>query len=317
MDCSEFRKEQLKGFGFIKKENPCYRNGEYFNLNKKIGKGGYWLYDYKGLFAISIHDFYFFNDFYFSTDMYVDEDPKYLSISYNIDITGDFLDSKLNIRNNSINGFLYGENRIHALIKNNTPVYSISIEIYPKYYEELTKRFGLEKNYLKNALLTFKGDTDFYEMMILLQEIISFKGIGLSAELFYESKVTEAVALLLAKVEEENIYVSNKEYQEIKDVNKYILNNLDKNISQKELCEKFFMGKTKLQTQFKKVNNLTISEFIKLNKIEKSKTLLKDNTLSIKDISKQLGYTSQSRFTEVFKESTNILPSEYRNIHCL
>ncbi|WP_353095626.1 helix-turn-helix transcriptional regulator [Tissierella praeacuta] len=317
MDCSEIRKEQLKYFGFIKKENPFYRNGEYFNLNKKIGNGGYWLYDYKGLFAISIHDFYFFNDFYFSTDMYVDEDPKYLSISYNIDITGDFLDSKLNIRNNSINGFLYGENRIHALIKNNTPVYSISIEIYPKYYEELTNRFGLEKNYLKNALLTFKGDTGFYEMMILLQEIISFKGIGLSAELFYESKVTEAVALLLAKVEEENIYVSNKEYQEIKDINKYILNNLDRNISQKELCEKFFMGKTKLQTQFKKVNNLTISEFIKLNKIEKSKTLLKDNTLSIKDISKQLGYPSQSRFTEVFKESTNILPSEYRNIHCL
>ena len=39
--------------------------------------------------------------------------------------------------------------------------------------------------------------------------------------------------------------------------------------------------------------------------------------MSIKDISKQLGYPSQSRFTEVFKESTNILPSEYRNIHCL
>lgn len=249
--------------------------------------------------------------------MYVDEEPKYLSISYNIDITGDFLDSKLNLKNNSINGFLYGENKVHALIKKNTLVYSISIEIYPKYYEELTKRFGLEKNYLKNALLTFKGDTDFYEMMILLQEIINFKGIGLSAELFYESKVTEAIALLLAKVEEENIYVSNKEYQEIKDINKYILNNLDRNISQKELCKKFFMGKTKLQTQFKKVNNLTISEFIKLNKIERSKILLKDNTLSIKAISKQLGYTSQSRFTEVFKESTNILPSEYRNIYCL
>ena len=97
-------------------------------------------------------------------------------------------------------------------------------------------------------------------------------------ELFYESKVTGGRSrLLLAKVEEENIYVSNKEYQEIKDINKYLLNNLDRNISQKELCEKFFMGKTKLQTQFKKkVNNLTISEFIKLNKIEKSKTLLKD-----------------------------------------
>ena len=40
------------------------------------------------------------------------------------------------------------------------------------------------KKLFKNALLTFKGDTDFYEMMILLQKITSFKGIGLSYRTF-------------------------------------------------------------------------------------------------------------------------------------
>ncbi len=313
MNLTEIRKKQLNGFGFRKIDNPDFPIGEYFYLDDRFGVGGYWLYDYKNMFTISIHDFYFHDDFYFSADMYVKDKPTYLSISHNISINGDFLNSSINPISNSITGVLYGENTVNAVIDKNTQVYSISIEIYPDYYDYLTDKFKLEKEYLKNALLSLKSDTDFYEMMILLQEIKNFKSAGISAEIFYESKVMEAVALILSKSSYEK-NISLEDYTEIQAINKYILENLSSDISQKQICSHFFIGRTKLQNQFKKVNNCTISEFIKKNRIEKSKTLLKEDKFSIKDISLMVGYKNQSRFSEIFREYTNLLPTEYRQI---
>lgn len=311
MNCTDLRKQQLNGFGFKEDKNPLYPNGDFFSLDKTKGLGGYWLYDYKDLFAISMHDFSFFDEFYFSTDMYIEESPTYLSLSHNINIDGKFLNRNISPSANTINGFLYGQDKIEAIINKNTKVYSMSIEIYPKYYEYLTDRFKLEENHLKDAFLSFKGDSNFYEMMVLLNQIKNFKATGASAEIFYESKVNEAIALTLARLDEKDNLVES-EYLEIQTLNNYILQNLDRNISQRELCDLAFMGKTKLQSQFKKVNKLTVGDFIKINRLEKAKSLLIQNDYSIKEISHMVGYPNQSRFTEVFKEYTNILPSDYK-----
>lgn len=311
INCTALRKQQLLAFGFQPYPNPTYPAGEYFRLNPAYGQGGYWLYDYEALFAISIHDFCFRDDFYYAADMHVPVNPHYLSLSYNIQIEGDFLKSKIIPSKNSITGFVYGEDKIEAMIPGGTKIHSISIEIYPDYYDHLTKRFGLAPDYLKTALLSFQQDSHFYEMMILLQEVKNFKATGLAATLFYESKVTEAIALMLSKIHQTNQF-SQEEYLEISALNQYILSHLDGHIAIDQLCKLSLMGKTKLQTQFKKVNQMTISDFIRIQRLEKAKSLLHLTDLSVKDIAAQVGYTNPSRFTELFKAYTHLLPRDYR-----
>ena len=41
--------------------------------------------------------------------------------------------------------------------------------------------------------------------------------------------------------------------------------------------------------------------------------LLRETTLSISEVSLQVGYESQSKFTAAFKEYFGILPKEYRH----
>ncbi|WP_244833334.1 hypothetical protein [Clostridium sp. BJN0001] len=51
--------------------------GTCYKLDSSLGSGYYWIYTYKNLFSIVIHDFYFYNDFYLESLI-----PEYFSISY-------------------------------------------------------------------------------------------------------------------------------------------------------------------------------------------------------------------------------------------
>ena len=69
----------------------------------------------------------------------------------------------------------------------------------------------------------------------------------------------------------------------------------------------YFSKKFKLET------GITIKEFIKRQKIERAKTLLKNQTLSIQEIADKLGFHSQNYFGKQFKLFVGMTPTEYRN----
>ena len=59
----------------------------------------------------------------------------------------------------------------------------------------------------------------------------------------------------------------------------------------------------------------SLRDYTAQQKIEKAKTLLAQNTMSISDISEYLGYNSQSYFCSVFRKMTGMTPSEYQLGH--
>lgn len=63
---------------------------------------------------------------------------------------------------------------------------------------------------------------------------------------------------------------------------------------------------------FKKETDQTINKYITYYRVEKAKTLLKDYTLRIEDISSKVGYGDSDYFSKVFKKYVLCTPTEYR-----
>ena len=93
----------------------------------------------------------------------------------------------------------------------------------------------------------------------------------------------------------------------------YIEKNLYQNISLTDICENLHFNPSYLSRLFKKEMNLTISEFILMEKIEEAKRLLILSDHSILEISILLHFTDQSYFTKSFKKVTGVTPKVYRN----
>lgn len=101
-------------------------------------------------------------------------------------------------------------------------------------------------------------------------------------------------------------YVSNAK--------KIIIDNLDKQITVKEIAEKLDISTYKLQKSFKEIEGTTVYSFIRNAKIDNSKILLKKSGLSIIDISQKVGYENPSKFSTTFKDIIGCTPTEYRKV---
>ncbi|MCR4578320.1 MAG: helix-turn-helix transcriptional regulator [Clostridiales bacterium] len=65
----------------------------------------------------------------------------------------------------------------------------------------------------------------------------------------------------------------------------------------------------------KRATGQTFSQLLTNKRIENSKQLLIDTSLSILEIAQQVGYESSDHFIRTFKNKCGITPNEYRHRH--
>ncbi len=99
----------------------------------------------------------------------------------------------------------------------------------------------------------------------------------------------------------------------MRNVTSYVQQNLASAFSIDQMAHDLFISKSRLSVKFKKETGMTLSEYIRVQKIEKAKRLLKSTNRSILEISDYLGFSSQGYFQNVFKSVTGITPREFRN----
>lgn len=92
----------------------------------------------------------------------------------------------------------------------------------------------------------------------------------------------------------------------------YIHSHYTKDISIDELCQDFNINKCYFCNLFKKETGYTFIQFLTLLRIEKSKIYLKDPSLTLLDISLNVGFNNQGYYSTIFKKLTGKTPSEYR-----
>lgn len=96
-------------------------------------------------------------------------------------------------------------------------------------------------------------------------------------------------------------------------VTAYIKNNYMNKISLDEIADYVYLSKSYLSKIFNSEMGMTISNYMNKIRIEKSKILLCDNSLSIADVANLTGFEDQSYFTKIFKNITGISPGQYKN----
>ena len=82
-------------------------------------------------------------------------------------------------------------------------------------------------------------------------------------------------------------------------------------ITIEEICHKFFMSRSSLQSLFKVYLHSSPKSYLLNIKLQKSKELIRENQYTISEIADMLGFSSIHYFSRLFKKYFDISPSEY------
>ena len=189
---------------------------------------------------------------------------------------------------------LYPKNKINDLIlnniNNNKDIYTLSIDKDVYYiitdFCNIFFILGPISTDITNELICYKPTTCFEYIEYMLCKII------------------ENNTVYNVNINSYNIYVKKAIH--------YIHQYYNKDISIDDLCNKLNINKSYFCNLFKKSTTHTFSNFLNSFRVEKSKKLLEDSTLSLLDIALEVGFTNQNYYTIVFKKITNQTPSAYR-----
>jgi AraC-like DNA-binding protein len=87
----------------------------------------------------------------------------------------------------------------------------------------------------------------------------------------------------------------------------------DANLNISAVADKYDISAARLSLDFKELMEMGPSEYLLLLRIEKSKELLSETDMSVKDICKAVGYYDTSGFIRRFRRYLAITPLQYRN----
>lgn len=117
--------------------------------------------------------------------------------------------------------------------------------------------------------------------------------------------------------EENGVFLQDEEYSKklVNDVLNILKNGIYARLTIADICKESAYSRSQLFKQFRKYTGKSIMEYYNLLKIEKSKQLLRENNLTVAEISDKLCFDSPNYFTKKFKKTVNLTPLKYKKIH--
>ncbi len=288
--------------------------GRCWEITPAVGGGYYWVYGKQDLFDIKIHDFHFNEDC--CLDM---EIPECISIQRYDSISGEELDPYRRLSAGDIQTIVGGKQRYRALIHKRIPIHAVGIEILPAYYEDfLKKQYPDDYFNLPAAFQSVDQASDFPAMSKLLFEVENYRGDGMAAALFYEAKVNEAIALVVDAWKRQRQHqtrpLSEADMAGLQNVASYIADHYAFDLPLERLANIACMSESKLKSCFRRRFGCSVTQYIQGRRMSQAEHLLIDTDFTMGQIAQMIGYTTSSRFAELFKKSTGILPIEYRRL---
>ena len=317
MEPTSFFSLQLSSQGFCEIEN----DGRYPPAGKlyrvpEWGDGKYWIYCDRDRFDIKIHDFSFKDDTVY--EIKPGEYPECLNIACYESVSGEELSPYRRLTAACVKTFFGGNTGLKYSFHKGIPLRSIGIEVFPSYYRRYLKQ-AYPDTYVDpaQAFHCVGQFEQFPEMAALLRQIWSFRGDGMSAALFYEAKVSEAISLVLARGRERtnpDKAVSDQDKLLLANAATYIQDHFCTDISLEHLAQIACMGTTKLKATFKVVYQMTITEYIRQRRLSHAEMLLATTDFPIAQVAAAVGYRNDGRFAALFKENCGLYPAEYRQM---
>lgn len=106
-------------------------------------------------------------------------------------------------------------------------------------------------------------------------------------------------------------FSSSKYSKVIKDVVIYITEHIYEPLTLSTLAEEFHINASHLSRKFKQETGFTVSEYVNRQKIDVAKLLFSRGNQSVMSVAAELGFSSSSYFSKLFKKITGKAPIEY------
>lgn len=110
-----------------------------------------------------------------------------------------------------------------------------------------------------------------------------------------------------------NGHKEKNERKVIRQAKDYINNNIHEQISLHYVADLVQLNYQYFSALFKMETGYTFSEYVTITRIEKSKQLLSQTNMKVYNIATMCGYSNAKHFMNVFKKTTGMTPSEFRD----
>ena len=234
------------------------------------------------------------------------------------------------------------EKQLNAIFSAHSEILSEQASTYPIEYEKTLHRLIIEHDKsgaqaLLNELLGFIYFSSNYdletirersvELVVLLSRSIIDAGAD-AKEIFLSNSGYIHEIEQFTSVEQLNVWLSvmlhrfinyTFDFTQVKHSDvvfkamNYIRANYAGKITLDDIAKHVFLSRSYLSTVFKDDTGMSVTDFIKYIRIEKSKLFLLDNRIKLADIAALCGFEDQSYFTKVFRSEVGISPKKYRD----
>ena len=178
------------------------------------------------------------------------------------------------------------------------------LNLTPKESDLIVKRLlNLEKKH-------FKGSSEMKKILSAIFSSYNKKNDGLNKII-----ITNLILHFLLKV----IYHGEKKQHrdvsiDIEFCCKYIERNIFQSIYISDLAKKINLSESRFKHKFKEEIGIPPNEYILKQKIKKAKELIQKTDISFTNLAYDLGFSTASYFSVVFKKYQGISPSEFKTI---
>ncbi len=191
------------------------------------------------------------------------------------------------------------------------------LSTFKKGYEKISGALGNAlKEKIPFKLFEHSEEIPSY-LQVIINEIINCSYREEIKEVYLESKVKEIFSYLLLILNEKEskpeIQLNELDQKHIIQITQILKGNLRKSPTIRELASLSGINETKLKRNFKLVTGKPIFSYLTDLRMEKAKSLLQNEKISISDIAFTVGYKNPQHFTTAFKRKFNYVPSEYKS----
>lgn len=100
----------------------------------------------------------------------------------------------------------------------------------------------------------------------------------------------------------------------IQDVKKFILDNLNENLNVQQLAERVHMSPSHFSRVFRQQTGFSPYDFVLISRLNRAKDYLQKTDMSISQIAYDIGFNSESNFIYFFTKNTGLSPNKFRKL---
>lgn len=138
---------------------------------------------------------------------------------------------------------------------------------------------------------------------------------------YFKLKVLELLLFLsvveISDIKNERKYFNKNQVEIVKEIKKFMTNNLEEHYTLEELSDSFCIPLTAMKLCFKGVYGTSIYAFMRSYRMQVASVLLRQGTESVTAIANKVGYINASKFASAFRQVMGMSPLKYRKINHL